>query len=32
MRDQNMGDKHRAGKNVLQGEGGDIAEWEEFKV
>jgi salicylate hydroxylase len=33
MRDQSLREKHREGKNVLQGEGGDIAEqWEENKV
>jgi salicylate hydroxylase len=33
MRDQSMRDKQRAGKNVLEGEGGDIAEqWEEIKL
>jgi salicylate hydroxylase len=33
MRDQSMLDKYREGKNVLEGEGGDIAEqWEENKA
>jgi hypothetical protein len=33
MRDQDTRDKQRAGKNVVEGEGGDIAEqWEEIKV
>ena len=32
LRDQSMRDKYKEGRNVLEGEGGDIAEqWEEIK-